>query len=102
MMYVYVYVPNSGWCLCGTRAPNITIARAEYWVSNINGKAVSYSKSYPTQNSSTGSAAYTYAQTGVTVGNHTIDRIGSFVVNGKDNITTRFTPSFASYPLQLV
>lgn len=102
MMYVYVYLPNSGWCLCGTRAPNISYARAEYVIANVAGTAVSDTKTYPTVSSSTGSAAYTYARAYINSGFHDIDSIGSFTVDAYDGATVRFAPGFASYPLHLL
>lgn len=101
MMYVYVYMPTGGWCLCGTRAPNISYTRAEYMIANVDGEAVSDSESYPTVTSSTGSAAYTYVREYVLNGTHNIDSIGSFTVNAYDGAIVRFSPGFASYPLHL-
>ena len=101
MMYVYVYLPGSGWCLCGTRAPNISYTRTESMVSNVDGRAVSDAKAYPTVNSSTGSAAFTYARACINGGNHIIDYIGSFTVNAYEDSDVRFTPGFAPYPGQL-
>lgn len=101
MMYVYVYLPNVGWCLCGTRAPNISYARVEYVIANVEGSAVSKSKNYPTVTSSTGSAAYTYAQAYVNSEYHDIDYIGSFTVNAYESATVRFTPGFAPNPAYL-
>ena len=102
MMYVYVYLPNAGWCLCGTRAANISYARSEYVIANVAGTAVSNSKTYPTVSSRTGNSAYTYAKAYVNGGYHDIDSIGSFTVNAYKGSTVRFTPGFASYPIDLL
>lgn len=103
MMYVYVYLPNSGnWVLCGTRAPNISYTRAEHVVANVAGTAVSAAKDYPTVNSSTGSAGYTYVRTYINDWYHDIDDIGSLSIKAYKGATIHFTPGFAPYPGQLL
>lgn len=102
MMYCYVYLPDSGWCLCGVKAPNISYARAEYLVANIAGRAYSRAKDYPTVTSSTGTAAVTYVANYLNVFYCDIDRIGSFTVNTYDGRNVRFVPGFAEYPYRLM
>lgn len=103
MMYIYVYLPDVGeWLLCGTRAPNISYARAEYLIANVDGTAVSDLKDYSTVSSSTGSAASTYVRNYINDRNHKIDYIGSFTVNTYNGETIRFTPGFAQYPGYLI
>ncbi len=103
MMYVYVYLPSAGdWCLCGTRAPNVSYVRAEHIVANVAGTPVSDAKNYPTVSSSTGSAPYTYVQSYVYGFYHDIDYIGSYTVNTYNGSAISFTPGFASYPIHLL
>ncbi len=102
MMYTYVYWPDVGWCLCGSKASNISYARAEYVIANVEGTVVSEPISYPEKSSYTGSVGYVYARNYINNGIHVIDSIGSFTVNTYNGAKVRFVPGFAGYPVQLL
>ena len=101
MMYCYIYIPGYDWVLCGVCAPNISYARAEYFVANINGTAYSEATNYPTITSSTGIPVTNYVANYVNGLGCTIHEIGSFTVNTYAGRQVRFTPGFARYPMFL-
>lgn len=102
MMYCYVYIPNSGWVLCGVKAPNISYARMEYMAANIDGQPFVKPKPYSDVTSSTGISAVLYARNYINGSGCDTDRIGSFRINTYGGNYVRFTPGFAELPGHLI
>lgn len=95
MTYIYIYdEAYSSWVLCGSRAHNLSFARADSLAANIGGNAVAETYSFPNVTSRTGESPAWYLLNYVQ--NHTghHDYPGYITVSGMNGSNTAFAPLY--------
>ena len=82
MAYTYVEIPNSGWILCGVKAPNITFNRYDHLNATINGEDILESET-SVSSVSTGVPPNAYVGNYVLGGNMVVHDYGYYTVEGR-------------------
>lgn len=101
MTYYYIEMDDN-WYLCGSRASDVSFARSDSFVANVNGKAYSDSKSYPSWNSSTGYSWYWYIDNYVNTKKVYHSTIGSIAIFRDSTFVHNFYPSYVTSPWGLI
>ena len=102
MMYCYVYYPQSGWMLCGVKAPNVSFTRSDVFIANINGRPENETKEYPTSSYEDSTSPVNFVKNYVTGNGVWVRRYGCIEIETPEIGTLKFYPGFAESTIHLM